>query len=167
MIATIPVENIISHFFVYSALSNPLLGLFQKPSAIKVKAGRILSKLLPSFSLPNELNVAHLSRSSEVVEAYQNDPQVFSTITARWGSEMLRTIDEVNNAAASLTTPLLMNIGTGDQICSPDAGQAFASKYGGECTLKVYDKLYHELMNEPEKETVMQDIHNWLSTAFE
>ena len=31
---------------------------------------------------------------------------------------------------------------------------------------KVYDKLYHELMNEPEKETVMQDIHNLAQPYF-
>ena len=148
------------------ALSNPLLGLFHKPPTLKVKAGRLLSKILPSFSMPNELNVEHISRSADIVEAYKNDPLVFKTITARWGAEMLRTLDEVNEAAPKLTQPLLMNIGTGDQICSPDAGQDFAGRYGGDCTLKVYEKLYHELLNEPERNEVMQDIHNWLSPYF-
>ena len=38
--------------------------------------------------------------------------------------------------------------------------------HGGDCTLKVYEKLYHELLNEPERNEVMQDIDNWLSPFF-
>ena len=148
------------------ALSNPLLRLFNQPSIIKVKAGQILSKLIPSLSLPNELKVEHLSRSAAVVEDYKKDPLVYGTITTRWGSELLRTMAEVNDSAPSFTTPLMINIGTGDQICSPDAGHAFAARYGGDCTLKVYEKLYHELLNEPEQDTVMQNINDWLTAKF-
>jgi lysophospholipase len=30
-------------------------------------------------------------------------------------------------------------------------------------TIKIYDRLYHEIMNEPEKDTVIGDILQWLN----
>jgi acylglycerol lipase len=30
-------------------------------------------------------------------------------------------------------------------------------------TLRLYDGLYHEILNEPEKETVISDLLEWLN----
>jgi len=33
-------------------------------------------------------------------------------------------------------------------------------------TLNVYDGLYHEIFNEPEKDTVIDDVVNWIEARI-
>jgi alpha-beta hydrolase superfamily lysophospholipase len=148
------------------SLSNPLISPYEFPPKVKIWAGKILSKIMPSFSLSNELKAEMISRDPEVVESYKNDDHVFTTYTARWGAEAIKQFGIVSDYAPQFKIPLQMNIGTADQITSPDAARSFAANYGGDCTLQIYEKLYHELMNEPEKETVMAEMDRWMSTYF-
>ena len=76
-------------------LSNPLTGLFTPAPKIKVLFGKIASKIIPSLSIPNELNTQHISRDPEVVERYMNDPFVYAKITTRWADQMLKAMDSV------------------------------------------------------------------------
>jgi acylglycerol lipase len=54
--------------------------------------------------------------------------------------------------------------GTGDQLTSAEASQEFASKAGENVHIKLYNGLYHEIHNEPEKEKVFQDILSWFES---
>jgi alpha-beta hydrolase superfamily lysophospholipase len=58
--------------------------------------------------------------------------------------------------------PLLLVHGTADRITSPAATQEFASRVKGECELKLWDGLYHETHNEPEKAEVLNYMIDWL-----
>ena len=53
--------------------------------------------------------------------------------------------------------------GTADRIAAPAGSQ---SLYDGasstDKTLKMYDGLFHELVNEPEKEQVLADMTAWM-----
>jgi alpha-beta hydrolase superfamily lysophospholipase len=52
--------------------------------------------------------------------------------------------------------------GTADGIAYAKGSEQFASKVTSEHELKLYDGLYHETHNEPEKATVLADIVAWL-----
>ena len=132
-------------------LSNPLLGLFQPPPGLKILLGKLASKIAPTATLPNDLDPSHICRDPDIVQAYVNDPLVFSGITARWADQMLRAIDAVHNYAPSYHTPLNLLTGGADTICSPNAANDFAKKYGGKIDTVFYPQCYHELFNEPEK----------------
>ena len=32
--------------------------------------------------------------------------------------------------------------------------------------MKIYDNLFHEILNEPEKETALEDIHQWIENQL-
>jgi alpha-beta hydrolase superfamily lysophospholipase len=57
---------------------------------------------------------------------------------------------------------MLLMHGSGDQITSAPGSQEFAQKAGKLVTLRIWDGLYHELHNEPEKAEVLKVMVDWL-----
>jgi alpha-beta hydrolase superfamily lysophospholipase len=53
--------------------------------------------------------------------------------------------------------------GTGDQITSCDASQAFADAAGPQATFKTWDGAFHELHNETNRGEVMAFAHTWMA----
>jgi alpha-beta hydrolase superfamily lysophospholipase len=49
-----------------------------------------------------------------------------------------------------------------DQLGYPKGSEIFANLIKGDCTLKIWQGLYHELHNEPEKDMVFEFTMNWL-----
>ncbi len=144
------------------ALSNPLLKVATEPPAAKVLAARIGSRLLPRLPQSSGLDAALISRDPEVVARYTADPMVYGTITPRWFRCMIKAQAEVHAYAGQYRIPLRMMVGTADGICDPQAALQFADAWGGPVERAVYEGLYHELFNEPEKETVLADLISWL-----
>ena len=63
----------------------------------------------------------------------------------------------------SLELPLLVMLGTGDTLVPPAAGRMVEERASSaDKRLIEYDGLYHEILNEPEKERVMDDLVAWL-----
>ena len=73
--------------------------------------------------------------------------------------EGLRTLEN----GTKLNIPTLLMHGSKDRICSPQASIQFAETAGDLLTLKIWDGLYHELHNEPEKEQVLDYVIQWMS----
>ncbi|MBN2085808.1 MAG: alpha/beta hydrolase [Anaerolineales bacterium] len=54
--------------------------------------------------------------------------------------------------------------GGADKLVDPDGAQIIYEKAGSkDKTVKIYDGLYHEIFNEPERGRVFQDIEDWLA----
>ncbi len=143
-------------------LTNPLLGVRVQAPKIKIALAGFLAKVLPRVNLSNELNTQHISRDPEVVKAYEKDPRVYSTITPRWYVEMLAAMERVTTAAPALEIPLLMVTSDADQICDPEAARRLVESYGGRTEELRYEQLFHEVLNEPEKDQVLAGILTWL-----
>jgi lysophospholipase len=147
------------------ALSNPLLGVAVDAPAIKVMAAGLLSKLMPTLSLDNELDTAFISRDAAVVHRYDADPMVYGTITPRWYTEMNTARELVNGHVGRIEIPLLMMISTGDLICDHEVARRYAHQWGGEAEVEEYAGLYHEIFNEPEQDQVLNRLTTWLETV--
>lgn len=144
------------------ALSNPLIEAAVTVPKWKLSLSGVLSKLLPRLALGNELNTHDLSRSPEIVQAYEQDTLVYSTVTPRWFTEHRGAIARIKAHAPRYTVPLRMMVGTEDRICNHEAALTFARQWGGAQTPAVYDGWYHELFNEPERETLLAELVAWL-----
>jgi lysophospholipase len=73
------------------------------------------------------------------------------------------TQQKVVARAAGIAPPVLMVHGGADQLCPlPAACAFFASLSVEDKTLKVYDELYHEVLNEPGRDQVLDDIATWI-----
>ena len=141
--------------------TSPGLRTAFKPPALQLAVGRLMNKLWPAFTMPNGLELAALSRDPAVIAAYQTDPLVHDRLSARLGIELLRTGEWAIAHAAEFPVPLLLMHGTADRLTSFEASQEFASQ-APNCTLKLWEALYHETHNEPEKEQVIGFVIDWL-----
>jgi acylglycerol lipase len=133
-------------------------------SAVQKLVAPVLSKLLPNLGVL-ALEADTISRDPEVVRAYRTDPlNRNGKMTARTGTEMMLTINAMPQRLASLTLPLFVLHGGADRLMSPEASELVrAHAASSDLTLKVYDGLYHEPHNEPEKDEVLGDVVDWLN----
>jgi len=144
-------------------VTSPWLQLVSKPGVILSFLLKIISAIFPSFSQPNGLTLADISRDPEIVSAYAADPLVHDKISAR-----LFTVMEANalgalEHAATLKVPMLLMHGSADHISSADGSKEFAKKAGSIVTLRIWQGLYHETHNEPEKAEVIRAMLDWIS----
>lgn len=129
----------------------------------KVLLARVLGTLLPTVAIPSGLDPNTLSRDRKVVEAYINDPLVHNRITLGFGKIMLSVLPWTLEHAHEFPVPLLIMHGANDMLGYPRGSQEFASLVPKNCTLKLWDGLYHEIHNEPEKDKVFKLMTDWLA----
>ena len=133
-------------------------------SPMLVAAAKFLSRVWPTFSLDSPINPSQLSCDARVVQKYQDDPEVFKILTARWGTEYLKTQNMVRENAAAINLPILILHGGEDSICDPKGSQYLYDQVSSaDKTLKIYPSYFHEIHNEPGHITVIQDMNEWMS----
>ena len=134
-------------------------------SRLTIAAGRVLSVVAPDAGVLR-LPLGRISRDPAVVDAYNRDPLVVQRpMRARLGAEMLATMERVDAALPALRTPLLVMQGTADVLVDPGCGPHVYERAGSpDKTLKMYEGLWHEIFNEPEREQVLGDLLAWVRT---
>jgi acylglycerol lipase len=136
-------------------------------SKFRLVLGRVLSQVAPNAGVL-ALPLNKISRDQAVVDAYNNDPLVIrSPVRARLGAEWLDAMSRVDAALPSLRMPLLVMQGTADGLVDPGCGPHVYERAGSaDKTLKMYDGLWHEIFNEPERDQVLADLIAWLRSHF-
>ena len=143
-------------------VSSPQLRLAFEPPAWKTGLGRLLFNLWPTFSMTSGLEQAALSHDPAVIRSYAEDPLVHDKVTPRLGIGLINVGLWLLEHAAELALPLLIYGGSQDRLVSPDAWREFAAKVRGDCTLKIWEGLYHETHNESQKAEVLALVAQWL-----
>lgn len=143
-------------------LSNPCLGLAVRPPGWKKALSGLVSSIAPATSFGNEIDPNLISRDPEVVAAYVADPAVFSTVTARWYTEMVAAMARVHAQCDHLRTPVLLLTSDHDRLCDPAAARAWAARCPDAVQERRYPELFHELLNEPEKDRILTEVMVWL-----
>jgi alpha-beta hydrolase superfamily lysophospholipase len=143
-------------------LSAPLAVLEAAP-AIQRFAAHALSIVAPKLGVI-EIDSATVSRDPGVVRDYDSDPLNYrGKLPARTVHEMAQEVARFETSLQTITVPMLVQMGTGDQLVPPRAAQfVYDTVRSDDKTIKHYDGLYHEILNEPEREAVLQDTVEWL-----
>ncbi len=146
-------------------VTSPWLLLKNKPSGFMVSLVRMLSGVFPNLTIDtgSSSGVERLSRDMDVVENYKNDPLVHSKISLKMIISLLDAASFALDNASKLKLPVLLMHGSSDQITDPEGSRLFAESNEEKCTLKIWEGLYHEMYNEPEKEEVFNYLMNWIN----
>jgi len=141
--------------------SAPLLRIRREPPLWKRTLGGMMLKISPRFTMASDLRSEDLSRDGSIVKAYDKDPLVHDRVAPGFLHVRRAGLWALDHAG-DLRIPLLLMHGNADRITSYEASREFAEKAGGICTLKIFDNLYHELHNEPEKQDVNDLVLDWI-----
>lgn len=142
-------------------LSAPL-AVLEANSATRL-ASRLLSAAAPRLPV-YKIDGTTVSRDPEVVRAYDDDPLNHrGMLPARTVGELAATTGTFRDRLPELRLPVLTVYGTGDRLVD-NAGSLLVDEVGGsaDSTLIAYDGLYHEVLNEPERDRVIGDIGDWI-----
>jgi acylglycerol lipase len=133
------------------------------PAALRL-IGRVLSAVAPRTPLI-AIDPALVSRDPVVVDDYRNDPLVYhGKLPARTAAEIADTVQALPVTVGAISVPTLIMYGTADGLCPPAGSVMLGERIGSpDRTVKAYDGLFHEILNEPEREAVLDDICEWLS----
>ncbi|MCE7981631.1 MAG: lysophospholipase [Caldilinea sp. CFX5] len=125
--------------------------------------GRVLAQIAPTLPM-KKLDATAVSRDPAVVKAYQNDPLVYTgAVPAATGIATINAITEIQQRMEAFRWPLLIVHGAADRLTNPEGSKQLYARAGStDKTLKLYDGLYHEVLNEPEQEQIMAEIVAWL-----
>lgn len=130
----------------------------------KSSAGKLLSNVLPTFSMSNEIDTALLSHDEAIVQAYDQDPLVHDQVSPRLYTEMMATMEETLAGAEEVRLPLLVLAGQDDQIVAPQGSMLFHRDAGSDDKeLHIFDGMYHEIFNERDRARVFKVVSDWLT----
>lgn len=120
----------------------------------------IMARLAPTLATPLMLKGDQLSRDPDVGEAYFSDPLVATKASNRLGAALFQAMDNVRTRAHEITILTLVLHGGADTIVPPQSTAPLGELPAFE--RRVYPKLRHEILNEPEGPEVVQDIIDWI-----
>jgi len=160
--------------FNKAVLSSPLLGLsdstfhganvlFQNACSRKVASALI--GCLPNWTLPNEgdLSGSVLTHDRRVLADRASDPLISPQVTVHWTREFLRAIEMAFEQSTEIKVPVGMFQAGEDRVVSRAASERFFNLLNiSPKKFIVYEKMYHEILNETERVRVMEDIYDWI-----
>lgn len=137
-------------------------------SASKLVLGRLLSRVMPRFSLKLGFQSELCTRAPAVCAAYLQDPLRHEYGSARLATEFFAAVDNIYKQAVVLQTPLLLLHGSEDQITLPEASRSFFQQVPlTDKELREYSNSAHDLYIDLDHQSVLLDLHQWIDRHLE
>ena len=123
----------------------------------------VISKIAQALGMI-QLDADAVSRDPQVVAAYKADPLVFhGKVPARTAREMMHAVTTYPPRVGMMTLPCLLMHGSADTlVLAQDAQPVFDAIASSDKTVRIFDGLYHEIFNEPERLQVLGIVKDWL-----
>lgn len=149
--------------FDCAIVSSPLLEVAMPiPSVLKAIAG-FLNKTLSGIQLWSDINPQNLSHDPKSTENYVKDSLVHSKVTPKMFFSMQEGMARVRTSTGPLAVPTLFVVPGEDRIVStPTTKEFFKNLKSDSKKIIEYPGMFHELVNELEREKVFNDIIAYL-----
>lgn len=146
-----------------AVLCSPLLRAPDSTNPILRHVAKWLDRVAPRLPV-TKIDVHNLSHDPTVARRYLEDPlNLNKRVPVHVGLSLLAGMAEAQAAATGVTIPLLALHGTADKTADPQGTTDFvAAATSTDKTLKLYDGLYHELLNEMERDSVIETVCDWM-----
>jgi len=158
----------------WAAQQNPKInGLILSGAALKVTTqipwllnqfSELISALFPHMPTLMAKGPSPYSRDKALLEKWKQDPLIYNgRIPARTGSEILKGTQNTYQYLSQITLPLLILHGTADTLIAPQGSQEIHDSVSStDKSLIFYEDLRHEILNEPERIQILNDINQWI-----
>jgi acylglycerol lipase len=126
--------------------------------------GKLLGVVLPGAPL-SRVDPRLVSRDQAVVDAYIADPLNYHGPIVAAVARQFLSFESLPREVSQIKIPAILLWGTADRLCPPRGAQAVAANIGAnDFTKRTYEGLFHEIMNEPERDRVLDEIIDWLAS---
>lgn len=144
-------------------LSAPAIRPTEDVGFFTITSARIAGTLTPSLAVL-KLEPEKFSRDQAVVKATKEDPLIYQENgPARTARELFGAMSYIQEHMHELNVPFIAMHGQKDYLTnymgSTDLFQKARTKTK---TIKLYPETYHDLLHEPEKDKIYEDILTWL-----
>jgi len=148
-------------------LSGPAIAAHTGVSKVKALLGKAVGSLLPDVPI-EQIDPDAVSRDPQVVADYRADPLVYrGKIPAGIGKALLVVGETMPQLAGGITAPLLVVHGGQDRLVAAAGSERLVRCVASrDVELKVYPELFHEVFNEPERDTVLDDVTTWIEARL-
>ena len=153
--------------FVAAILTGAAIQSPQQPSSIVLFINRVIASVMPRLGVLR-MDASGISRDPQVISDYENDPLVYrGKATAGLVTALFSAMKRVVENATSIRLPMLIMHGSVDSLTAVEGSKLLHDSISSEDKkIVIYDGLYHEILNEPERKNVMEDILRWLETRI-
>jgi acylglycerol lipase len=131
---------------------------------VVVAVVKLLSRVAPHLPVLNLKN-RDFSRDPRVVQAMDDDPLVAREVQpSHTVAELVRATERLEREFPRITLPVLILHGTSDKVTRPSGSKFFYETAGSsDKVLKLYEGHAHDLLNDLDKQVVMEDIKGWMN----
>jgi len=144
----------------FLVLSSPSLDA-EVPAAKRV-AARVLRRIMPGISLPNDITADQLSRDPAVGEAYFADRLVHTKTTAGLGGAFLEAMAIIR--AGPVPVPTLVIHGEADSLVPAGFSEPLAAREGVERV--TFPDFRHESFNEDGGTRAIAVVTDWIKARL-
>ncbi|MDY0235153.1 MAG: alpha/beta hydrolase [Gudongella sp.] len=148
-------------------LSGPAVG--KLPSAKKINKNliKIVCKIYDKIMIKNPID-KNLCKNEDVYFEYLKDKYVLHRASLRLYYEFLFIgTDRILKDKGVFISPILIVHGSEDKIVPISISKSFFNSISSiDKTFKEYNNLYHEILNEKERDYVIKDIISWLDNRI-
>jgi alpha-beta hydrolase superfamily lysophospholipase len=136
-----------------------------RPTPAEARSTRLLAALAPRARI-YQLDLRRASRDRGTVEDALRDALVHQgPAPARTAKELLCAMERIEARAPELDLPMLVMHGTADVVNDPAGSRRLVDRAASDDKqLCMYDKLAHDLLHEPERARVVDDVSEWLAS---
>lgn len=132
---------------------------------VKLRLGRLLRGLRPTFALGSGIPAEHISSHPPEIARYREDPFVHDRVSAALGVSLLDEGPAMVDRLGGVALPALVWHGTDDHIAHPDGGRVVFDKLGSpDKRLHLLEGYRHESHHEtPERvDALFGLVREWL-----
>jgi len=152
-------------------VTSPAIEIRVKIPKWQLATAKVLTRIWPTLRLKSGVQAIHVSRDPIIVEKYRKDPLNYGKVSLSWFIEFQKAMQlvwEESERIKQLNIPLLYLQAGGDLIVNPEAAERLINRINSEeITFQKIPELYHEILNEPEKEIYLELMTDWIAGKIE
>ena len=140
----------------------------ENANRLVVALSRVLAAITPQLPV-SPIEQGAETRNEELKERDRADDLIYrGGFRARTAYQLIQVQMRVLESLSTITTPILALHGGDDRIMSPRATETLVERIGSSDTEHhIFPGLYHEVLNEPERDDVFAVVFDWLNPRIE